>query len=138
MPVAKKKSRKRVSETELWKLADKALQDFQLSSADRAARAKRVYDLQDNATKDAIDRIQDVLSEIARRHMWVGLAGDSHRVVQVIPDQVVRDNMLYMAVEIMLDLARMDIQVEGFVIPKNLCAECKNLIQPRKRRSGRR
>ena len=39
----------------------------------------------------------DLLSGIARRRMWVGVG--TNRVVMTLPDQVIRQNMTYMAVE---------------------------------------
>lgn len=135
--VAKKKQksapRKRIPEKKLWEHMDKAMAEFKEASEERYERAMKVYNEQDALTQDALDRMIDILCAIARRHMWVGAGPNSDRVVQVIPDQVVKQNMTYMAVEILIDLAQMDVQVEGFKMPKNLCAVCRKEIRPKKK-----
>lgn len=137
MPVVAKKKPRRVpiSEKVLWKAADKSLKEFQASSEERYAQAMKVYDAQSPNTQDALDRMIDLLSGIARRKMWVGVRGrQDERVVMTLPDQVIKQNMTYMAVEILLDLAQMDVQVEDFKMPANLCAVCKNEIKPAKKK----
>ena len=130
--VAKKKSRpafKKMSETKLRELADQSLAAFQADSELRYQGAKAVYDEQDNQTKDALDRMIDLLSGIARRRMWVS-AGGENRMVVTLPDQVIRHNMTYMAVEILKDLAIFDVKVDNFTFPDHLCGVCN---RPRKK-----
>lgn len=122
--------RKRVPEKKLWEHMEKVMVEFTKASERRYAKAMKVYDAQDAITQDALDRMVDHLCAIARKKMYVGTQTD--RVVAAIPDQVVKNNMTYMAVEILIDLAQMDIQIEGFKMPK-LCAVCKDEIKPRKK-----
>ena len=132
--IAKKKAKpaKKMSEAKLRKLADKALAQFQAEAAERYELAMKVYKQQDSATKDALDRMIDLLCRIARTQMWVGTGtGKRERIVLSIPDQVVRQNMTYMAVEILLDLAQMDVKVEGFRFP-DMCVVCKKQVKPKK------
>jgi hypothetical protein len=132
MPVAKKKSKKavkKVSEAKLYALAEKSLADFSAASEERYEGAMLVYNEQDNQTKDALDRMVDLLSGIARRRMWVS-AGGENRMVMTLPDQVIRQNMTYMAVEILKDLATFDVRVDNFTFPDHLCGVCN---RPRKK-----
>lgn len=138
MPVAKKKkskiATKKVSEKQLQQMAEKALQDFKDASEDRYKRAMVVYNEQDSETKDALDRMIDLLSGIARRRIWVAPSrGSEHRAVVLIPDHVVRQNMVYMAVEVLKDLAQMDVRVANFSFPKTLCIVCNNPVKKRKK-----
>ena len=136
MSVVKKKSKpvvaKKISEAKLQALAEKSLKEFQAAAEERFKHAKAVYDEQDAATQDALDRMIDLLSGIARKRMWVSptRAGDA-RAVMTLPDQVIRQNMTYMAVEILKDLAHMDVRVANFKFSKKLCATCN---RPRKKK----
>jgi len=133
-PVAKKKSKpvvvKKMSEAKLTELAEQTMTEFQAAAEDRYKGAKAVYDEQDAETQDALDRIIDLLSGIARKHMWVASSrGSDHRMVIPIPDQTIRYNTTYMAVEILKDLAQMDVKVAGFKFPKKLCAVCNRPVK---------
>lgn len=140
--VAKKKrkeiTRKKVSEAKLWKLMDKALDDFKAASEERYERAMLVYNEQDANTQEALDRMIELLCSIARRRMWVGTGPQSDKVIAELPDQVIKQNMTYMAVEILIDLAQMDVQVENFKMPDNLCAICRTKIKPTKKKRKKR
>lgn len=129
----KVKPTKRVSEAKLRELGDQALAEFQEASQDRYDRAMVIYEAQDNETKDALDRMIDLLSGIARKRMWVGAGRHSDsRLVMTLPDQVIRHNMTYMAVEILKDLAQMDVRVASFKFPKDLCIVCNRPTKKKK------
>jgi len=135
----KKKSRpvviKKVSEAKLQQMAQEALDNFKAASEERYERAKKVYDAQDNETKDALDRMIDLLSGIARKRMWVSQTrGSNVKAIVLLPDQVIRHNMFYMAVEILKDLAQMDVRIASFKFPEGLCLVCSNEIKPKKKR----
>lgn len=132
----KKKSKpvviKKVSEAKLQELATKALDDFREAAEERYQGAMAVYEAQDNETKDALDRMIDLLSGIARKRMWVAPSrGSDIKAVVLLPDQVIRQNMTYMAVEILKDLAQMDVRVASFTFPDHLCGVCN---RPRKKK----
>jgi hypothetical protein len=107
----------------------KAQADFMVESFDRMKYAKAVYDHQNLAAQDAIDRMQSLLIRQARKYMWVG-AGKGDRIVVEIPNDAIWNNALYMAVEILKDLAYMDIRVADFTWPTDLCMECGTEIKP--------
>lgn len=110
----------------------KALAAFQDVSQERLQYAKAVYDHQNHTAQDAIDRIQSVLIRQARRRAYVG-ENKTSRVVVELPNDAIWNNALYMAIEIMKDLAYMDIRVSGFTWPPDLCIECGKPIKRHKR-----
>jgi hypothetical protein len=64
--------------------------------------------------------------------MWVQVGNREDRMVLTIPDETVYHNMFYMAVEIIKDLAVMDIRIANYTHPANLCAMCGTEIKPKK------
>lgn len=135
--VAKKKPKKAVSESELHKLAEKAMEDFKSEAKARYDKAQKLYKKQDADTQDALDRMTTLLCRIARRHMWVGVGKKGDRVVFTIPEETIFHNMSYMAVEILKDLAQMDVKVAGFDF-KNLCMECHTELKPTAKKKGKK
>jgi hypothetical protein len=129
----KKKAKASISESELRKLADKAMVDFNAEATERFVRAKQLYDRQSGDAQDAITRMTNLLCRIAKRQMWVGI-GKGDRVVMDIPEQTIYHNMFYLACEILKDLAQMDVMVSGFKIPADLCAECYIELKPAKKK----
>lgn len=134
--VAKKKSKNLVSESELRKLGEKAMEDFTAEAKARYNKAHRLYAKQDDATQDALDRMTTLLCRIARKHMWVGVGKKGDRVVFTIPEQTIYHNMFYMSVEILKDLAQMDVKIAGFDF-HGLCAECHRELKPAKKKVKR-
>jgi hypothetical protein len=107
--------------------------EFMVASFDRMKSAKAVYDMQDSATRDAIDRMQALLIRIARTRMWVAVEnkkGKSERVICDLPHDAIWNNALYMAVQMLKDLSYMDIRVANFNWPVDLCMECGTEIKP--------
>jgi hypothetical protein len=130
----KKKGAKKVSEVELRKLAEQAMADFTSESQARKDKAQKLYDKQDSETQDALDRMTTLLCRIAKRHMWVGVGKKGDRIVMTIPETTIYHNMFYMSVEILKDLAQMDVKVSGFEMPSTLCAECHTELKPSKKK----
>jgi hypothetical protein len=119
-----KKKRPSIDEEELRKLADQAMEDFKREAKARYDKAMRVYNAQDGDTQEAFDRMISLLVRIARKTMWVGVGKRSDRIVMPIPEETITHNMTYLAVEVLKDLAQMDVKVAGFKFPKGLCVEC--------------
>lgn len=113
----------------------RAAADFSLASLDRMEAAKKVYEMQNDATRDAIDRVQSLLIRQSRRSMWVGTKDD--RVSVEIPNYAIWNNALYMAVQIMKDLAFMDIKVVDFKWPVDTCMTCGNEITRTRKKAKR-
>lgn len=100
-------------------------------SWDRMQYAKQVYDFQNAAGRDAIDRMQSVLIRLSRKSFWIGKGRE--RILAEIPKDAIWNNALYMAVEMMKDLAYMDIRVADFTWPPDLCMECGKPLRPVKK-----
>lgn len=134
-PVKKKKAKpvKRISEAKLRELAKKAMDDFIADAKKRYNHAHEIYKQQDADTQDALDRIIALLCQITRRNMWVQVGAREDRLVLTIPDETIYNNMFYMAVEIIKDLAVMDIRVANYKHPANLCAMCGATVKPKKK-----
>lgn len=131
MPVKKKNA---VSESELRKHAQKAMDDFTVEAKARFDKAKKLYDRQDFDTQDALDRMTTLLCRIARKNMWVGVGKRGDRIVFTIPEETVYHNIFYMVCEILKDLAQMDVKVAGFEWPRDMCAECHRDLKPSKKK----
>lgn len=132
--VAKKKQppikpHKKVSEARLFEMAQKAMADFSAEAKKRYDKAHRSYKQQDDDTQDALDRMTTLLCRIARKKMWVTTGGRQDRVVMTIPEETVYHNMFYMAVEILKDLAVMDVRVANYTFPADTCVECGKTIE---------
>lgn len=126
---------KKKSADNLKKLAADAMVAFIEESMARKNQAEIIFRRQDDETRDAIERMASLLTRIARRQMWFSVGGSGDKIVREIPEAVIEDNMFYMAVEICKDLAHMDVRIQQFVIPRDLCVECHVEIKPAKKKS---
>jgi hypothetical protein len=129
-----------VKPTRLDGIIMKAQADFMVDSFERMQYAKQVYDHQDGATREAIDRMQAQLIRISRRRMWISATlnkkGKTDRILCDLPNDAIWNNALYMAVEILKDLAYMDIRVANFNWPADLCVECGKPLTAKKKRKA--
>jgi hypothetical protein len=124
----------RKSAVDVQKLAQASMAAFVSDAEARYKKARRVYEIQDDETQDALDRMTTLLCRIARKNMWVGVGKTAEeRVVLTIPEETIYHNMFYMANEILKDLALFDIRVAEYTFPPNLCVECGAEVKPRKK-----
>lgn len=101
------------------------LEIFEAATKARYRMATAAFDAQDERTKEVIRMIRDRLSVIATGTIRVFPQGRKNAGVTVqISQELVDNNLLYMATEIVKDLAFMDIRVENYSFPKVYCAEC--------------
>jgi hypothetical protein len=141
MPPVKKKSKppvKKVSESKLRELADAAMADFKAEAKKRYDHAHAIYNKQDDDTQDALDRVTALLCQTARRNLWVSVGKRGDRLISQIPEETIYHNMHYMAVEILKDLAVMDIKVANFKWTDRLCALCGNEIESKPRKKAKK
>lgn len=128
IPVRKPKLDKRIQEQ---------LEIFQAATEARYRIATAAFDAQDEPTKEALRMIRDRLSVLATGTIRIfpdGKRNPGHTVQ--IGTEYVDKNLLYIATEIVKDLAFMDIRVENYNFPKVYCAECGDkLTKVRKKRS---
>lgn len=118
---------------DVQKLAQEHMAVFVSEAEARYKKARRVYEIQDDETQDALDRMVTLLCRIARKNMWVGVGKHEDRVVLTIPEETIYHNMFYMANEILKDLALFDIRVADYTFPANLCVECGVEVKPKKK-----
>ena len=121
------------------KKVEEALKLFQLATDARYKIALAAYEAQDADTKNAIDGIRDRLTTIATGTIRIfpdGKRGASYTMQ--ISTELVDANTLYIATEIIKDLAYMDIRVANYEFPTVYCADCGDkLTMKKKAKSGR-
>lgn len=107
------------------KLVTEAIEEHQSIAEVKYELAKAAYDAQDKETKAVIDRIVDTLRTYATGYIHVQLQPPTGALVPVKLDNTYLGyNLLYLAVEIVKDLAFLDIQVASFEFPEAYCARC--------------
>ena len=114
------------------------LEVFRAQTEARYRIALAAYEAQDIPTKDALDRIRDRLQTMSTGQIRVfpnGKARDSY--VVEISQTLVDQNILYMATEIVKDLAFMDIRVANYQFPTVYCAECGDKLVMKKRKKAK-
>lgn len=126
----KPKPQKKLSEAKLDALADAAMEKFTAEVVARHDAAHEIYAKQDSQTQDAIERIQDIMLRIGRKRMWISVGGREDRVVRDIPQAVQARIAWYIAVQIVKDLAVMDIRIEDYKHPAGNCAMCGTDFKP--------
>src|SRR5215831_11305322 len=110
---------------------DRALEEFRKIARTRYKMAMQVYEAQDGLTKEVIDRIRDRLVIAS-----TGVVNINGRPVK-IEQKYVDYNILFLACEILSDLALLDIQIANFNPSPMWCAECKQEIAGVKNLKGR-
>jgi copper chaperone CopZ len=115
-----------------------ALGEWKALTEVRYELAKEAYDFQDDETKALLDRIVNRLRVGASGYITVRVNGKHGSTVPVkIEQQYLDFNLLYVATEILKDLALFDIRVGTYEIPPSHCVLCAAEIvkeQPKKRR----
>ena len=112
------------------------LELFRASTEARHRLALDVFNHQDSDTQEVIERIQDRLSIGANGVVRVWPDGKRGKSVLLnVGLDYMQMNALYVAVEILSDLAMMDVQVANFEFPTNVCSECGvKLNSPRRKK----
>lgn len=87
--------------------------------AKRFKKATRVYQSQDDFTKEVIDSTRDRLKMSMVRFVRI-----NGKPVE-LDDDTFSKNLLFLACEIVADLGLLDIQLANFKFAKIWCAECK-------------
>ena len=107
------------------KLQADALEEYKLTSEIKYELAKAAYDEQDKATQKVIDRIVDTLRGYCTGYINVQLQPPTGALVPVkLDNRYLGFNLLFLAVEIVKDLALLDIRVASFQFPQSQCAKC--------------
>lgn len=114
-------------------LAQAAQAEIMVATFDKMQYAKAIYDHQNGATRDAIDRMQSLLIRISRKQMKVG-TGMKKMTVE-IPKDAIWNTAFYMAVEMLKDLAYMDIRVADFNWPEDQCMTCGKPVKAKRKKA---
>jgi hypothetical protein len=96
--------------------------DFKMLSEVRQEIAKDAYDAQDEITQRTIDRMVATLQQYATGYITAKVGRTA--VPVAIDNDYIGMNLFYLAVEIVKDLAFMDIRVAEFEFPEQVCANC--------------
>jgi hypothetical protein len=100
-----------------------ALEDWKLQTEVRYELAKEAYDFQDDDTKEVIDRIVNRLRLGANGFIRVRLSDQSSVSVKV-EQEYLDFNILYVACEIIRDLALFDVRLAHYAFPPSMCISC--------------
>lgn len=104
----------------------KALAELADISEKRYKIAKKIYDYQDDLTKEVIDAIKDRLKVAS-----TGVVQINGKLVK-LDEQTVELSTFFLAVEIVKDLALYDIQVAGFKFNPKYCASCNKKMETKR------
>jgi hypothetical protein len=106
----------------------------------RGEIAKDAYDFQDEKTKAVLDRIVQRLREASTGYVNVQVNPPAGSLIPVkMEARYIGYNLLYIATEILKDLAMFDVRVETYKFPPSLCVSCGANVtaeKPKKRRRG--
>jgi RNA polymerase-binding transcription factor DksA len=110
---------------------NREVETFKEQSQARAKIAQRAYDAQDGETRLALDTMVDRIVSSARGIIVVRV-GKERRAIE-LERTTIQENALYLATEILKDLALNDIRVANYRFPDGLCVECGKEIKPKKK-----
>lgn len=111
-----------------------ALEEFKILTELRYEMAMEAYNHQDDATKAVIDRIKDRLALGASGYIKIRVNPPHGGTVPVRIERDMLDaNTLFLATEILKDLAMFDVRVENYQFPPGICASCGAEIETPKR-----
>lgn len=101
---------------------EKALEEIKRQIDARYRIAMAVYEAQDSFTKEVLDRVRDRLRIAATGVVQIN--GKPYKLEQ----QYIDFNLMFIATEILGDLALNNIQVANFNFHPAFCSECKKEI----------
>jgi len=121
-PIPAKAKRKSERKAEI----KRQVEIFQKATKARYDLARKAFDAQDEQTQEVILRIQKMLCVNANGVVRVYFNGNRREggVAVTVDMDYIEMNAFYMAIEILKDLAMMDVRVAKFKYPESFCAEC--------------
>lgn len=109
-----------------------ATEEVEALSILRVEMARDLYNVQDELTRKAIDRVVATLRVNARGTINVIVSGT---VVPVkVSDETLGFNLFWLACELVKDLAFVGVKVANFKFDPNHCASCGDEVKPKARR----
>jgi hypothetical protein len=113
---------------------EQQLEVFKQATEARYKLAMQAYKAQDMQTQDALDLIVERLRTISTGQIRIFPNGKSQPGVVMSIEPALQDqNVLFLATEIMKDLAFFDVKVANYEFPSVYCAECGDKLTPSKR-----
>jgi hypothetical protein len=132
--VVKKKKNKQAAQEILFERAEEEIRKFKELAQHRFKMAKAAYDYQDEETRHAISVIRDRLvlgSNGVVRISPRGANGESYSISVEV--EFIEMNALFVATEVVKDLALFDIKLANYKFPPAFCAECGVSLKPSKK-----
>lgn len=131
-PVARAKAKANVDETA--KIVAAQVDLFKLATEARYELAMLAYKAQDKETQAALDLMVIRLRTLSTGQIRIFPNGKGQPGVVVPIEQAQSDqNILFLATEILKDLALMDVKVANYEFPPVYCVECGEKLTPTKR-----
>lgn len=131
--VLRPRVQKKASVKLLEALAKERLAELIKSVDERYEIAERLYQSQDQPTREAVERMADMISQISPTRIWVAKTRTGPRIAIDIPEDTHRKLSVYTAVEAVKDLGLMDIRVANFTF-NGSCVECGTPVKLKKKR----
>jgi hypothetical protein len=113
---------------------DHQIKIFNMATEARYKLAMQAFNAQDKVTQDALSLMVERLRTLSTGQIRIypeGRNGPSV-VVKIEPEQV-DQNIMFLATEILKDLALFDIQVANYEFPSVYCVDCGEKVTPSKR-----
>jgi hypothetical protein len=111
-----------------------ALEEFKILTELRYEMAMEAYNAQDEATQGVIDRIKDRLALGASGYIKIRVNPPHGGTVPVRIERDMLDaNTLFIATEILKDLAVFDVRIENYQFPPSMCVSCGAEIETPKK-----
>lgn len=119
---------------------DEAVEEWKSLTEVRYEMAKEAYDFQDEETRTLLDRMVNRLRIGASGYITVRVNPPASQTVPVkIEQQYLDYNLLYVATEILKDLAMFDIRVGTYTLAPSLCVSCgAEIVSEKPKAKGRR
>jgi len=135
LPVKKKFKEKVRKKSAGKQIIAEQLKLFEEHTKARSKIAKAAYEAQDEETKEALDLLRSRVATMSSGYIRIFPNGKRNPSIAVpIAWELAEQNILFIATEILKDLALMDIQVANYQFPKVYCAECGDKLTPRKKK----
>ena len=135
-------ARKSVQKNVTQKQIDEAVEEFKEMCEVRYEIGKAAYDAQDAETQAVISRIRDRLRLAVTGYISVQIHPPHMGTVPVrVEPKFIDFNLLFVATEIVKDLAMFGIRVASYKFPDSLCTNCGATItkqqRPKRKRKAR-
>ena len=113
------------------RVANQWVENYRVQTEARLQMATEAYEMQDSETREVIDKIRDRIA-IA----MTGRVKTSNGHVFQVSQELMDASILFIATEILKDLAMYDVKLANFKFPPN-CVGCQRKLTPTRKRKRR-